>query len=102
MTPDEMTQLLCQRSQLILSSQFGAPQDAAGVVFADVAKRYAHPSRHYHSLTHVRDVLVEVSGLHAWRPEVPTAEVEIAAFLHDVVYDSRAKDNEERSAEYAH
>src|SRR5262245_12574149 len=67
--------------------------------FEDVCRRYAEPGRFYHTLAHVQDVLATVECLG------PNAEdlnaVSLAAWLHDVVYDSRASDNEERSAEHA-
>ena len=65
--------------------------------FADLVARYGEPSRHYHTLDHIRAVLGHVDAL--W-PDAPLA-LELAAWLHDVVYDSRAADNEERSADYA-
>jgi predicted metal-dependent HD superfamily phosphohydrolase len=66
-------------------------------VFADVARRYGEPGRYYHTLAHVAAVLDTVTLL---EPAAPRA-LEVAAFLHDVIYDSRAGDNEERSADYA-
>ena len=67
--------------------------------FEDVCKHYAEPDRHYHTLEHVRQVLetVDVLGSHARNLNA----VKLAAWLHDVIYDSRASDNEERSADYA-
>jgi predicted metal-dependent HD superfamily phosphohydrolase len=71
----------------------------ADETFADVCKHYAKPGRFYHTLDHVENVLesVESLGSHARNLKA----VKLAAWLHDVIYDSRAPDNEERSAEYA-
>jgi predicted metal-dependent HD superfamily phosphohydrolase len=69
----------------------------ADPAFADVAARYGEPGRHYHTLDHVRAVLDRIDAL--W-PDAPPA-LRLAAWMHDVVYDSRAPDNEERSADYA-
>lgn len=71
---------------------------AADALYADVAARYGEPHRAYHTLRHVEHVLTtadELSGGTA------TDAVRWAAWLHDVVYDTHAGDNEERSAEYA-
>jgi predicted metal-dependent HD superfamily phosphohydrolase len=65
--------------------------------FADLAARYGERGRHYHTLDHIRAVLDHIDAL--W-PDAPPA-LRLAAWLHDVVYDSRAADNEERSADYA-
>ena len=71
----------------------------AGRAFEDVCQHYAGPGRFYHTLDHVQDVLGAVEGLshHARNLNAVT----LAAWLHDVIYDSRASDNEERSATYA-
>jgi predicted metal-dependent HD superfamily phosphohydrolase/GrpB-like predicted nucleotidyltransferase (UPF0157 family) len=67
--------------------------------FEEIVEAYSCPGRFYHTLDHVRHVLqeVEVIGSEAKHPNA----VRLAAWLHDVVYDSRASDNEERSAAYA-
>jgi len=67
--------------------------------FEDIANRYAEPGRVYHTLDHVQNVLatVETIGSHARNLDA----VRLAVWLHDVIYDSKASDNEERSADYA-
>jgi predicted metal-dependent HD superfamily phosphohydrolase len=71
----------------------------AGQVFADVSRHYAGPGRWYHTLDHVQSVLETLENLGAYAKK-PHA-VNLAAWLHDVIYDSKASDNEERSADYA-
>jgi predicted metal-dependent HD superfamily phosphohydrolase len=51
------------------------------------------PHRHYHTLNHVKEMLHHYDGAR-W-------EVVAAIWLHDIVYDPRASDNEERSAAQA-
>ena len=53
--------------------------------------RYTEPHRHYHNLSHIRDVLALVEG-------DPAAA---AVWFHDAVYDLRRDDNEEASAKLA-
>jgi predicted metal-dependent HD superfamily phosphohydrolase len=67
--------------------------------FEDISNRYAEPGRFYHTLDHVQHVLdtVETIGSHTRNLNA----VRLAAWLHDVIYDSKASDNEERSAEHA-
>ena len=66
-------------------------------VFADLVSRYGEPERHYHTLDHIRAVLDHID---AHRPNAPAALL-FAAWLHDVIYDPRAADNEARSADFA-
>jgi predicted metal-dependent HD superfamily phosphohydrolase len=82
-----------------LLAPFGAAREDIDRAFDDLAAAYSAAGRHYHTLQHLRHVLDTVAEL---RTEVadPLA-VELAAWFHDVVYDPKASDNEERSAAQA-
>jgi predicted metal-dependent HD superfamily phosphohydrolase len=71
----------------------------AARAFEEVCEQYSEPGRYYHTLDHVRYMLncVDSIGLHARNVNA----VRLATWLHDVIYESRASDNEERSANYA-
>ena len=71
----------------------------ADAMFEDVFKQYAGPGRFYHTLDHIGAVLESVESLGSFARNLNA--VKLAAWLHDVIYDSRASDNEERSAGYA-
>jgi predicted metal-dependent HD superfamily phosphohydrolase len=68
-------------------------------IFHTLAEHYSEPHRAYHTLAHVAKCLWEFDRLRdaAERPD----EVEVALWLHDVVYDPRATDNEAQSAALA-
>jgi predicted metal-dependent HD superfamily phosphohydrolase len=68
-------------------------------VFAALEERYAEAHRAYHTYAHVQAslVLFDEAGHLAAHPD----EVEAALWLHDVIYDPRAADNEEQSARWA-
>lgn len=77
--------------------ELGAPADDA--LFGRLVAAYSEPQRHYHTLQHLRDCLElwqEVRHF-AGRP----AEVELALWFHDAIYDPTRHDNEERSADWA-
>ncbi|MCC9071138.1 hypothetical protein LNQ49_05970 [Flavobacterium sp. F-65] len=60
---------------------------------------YSKKSRHYHNLTHINDMIACYES-YLNDLEFPS-EVLYAIFYHDYVYNSRKKDNELKSAEYA-
>ena len=67
--------------------------------FDEIATAYTGPGRFYHTLDHVLAVLSTVESL---APHAKNLNgVKLAAWLHDVIYDSKASDNEDRSAEFA-
>ncbi|MGH7173725.1 MAG: HD domain-containing protein [Gemmataceae bacterium] len=67
--------------------------------FKEVREHYAGPGRFYHTLDHVQSVLETVDRLGSFGQNLNA--VKLATWLHDVIYDSRASGNEERSADYA-
>lgn len=86
-----------QRLERALGELGGARE--AGELFAELVGRYQEPHRHYHTLEHIDACLQRLDrfGATAQRP----AEVELALWFHDVVYDPRRKDNEAQSAQLA-
>ena len=65
----------------------------------DVVARYSEPHRKYHTMQHLHECFGKLQELRALarKPE----EIELALWFHDAVYDTKRKDNEERSAEWA-
>ena len=79
----------------------GVSEEDAEPMKADVLARYGEPGRAYHNLSHALRVWADVMQ-HAADAGVPdTGAVQMAALLHDVVYDTRRQDNEALSAEFA-
>jgi len=60
---------------------------------------YEQPQRKYHTLQHLNECIALLEP-HLHLAKYP-AEVEIALWFHDAVYDVKAKDNETRSANWA-
>ncbi len=60
---------------------------------------YAEPQRAYHTLDHIRECFehLDAAPVTADRP----SELALALWFHDAIYDTRASDNEEQSAEWA-
>jgi predicted metal-dependent HD superfamily phosphohydrolase len=83
----------------ILLKGWGVSAFEADRKFREISEYYGGPGRYYHNLNHVLDVLKTVESLSSHAKHLHA--VKLAAWLHDVIYDSRASDNEERSAEYA-
>lgn len=64
-----------------------------------IAEEYQAENRSYHNFEHVENLL---SFLNERKQEIRDLDgVKFAAWFHDVVYDTGAKDNEEKSAQYA-
>jgi len=76
-----------------------APSADAGHAYDALVAAYTSPERHYHTLAHVGACLSLFDGARELAGDAD--EVELALWLHDVVYTSRASDNEERSAAWA-
>lgn len=62
-----------------------------------VMSMYNEDTRHYHTLFHIRDMLGVARSLSAHVKDLPA--ILWAVWFHDVVYDAKAGDNEEKSAE---
>jgi predicted metal-dependent HD superfamily phosphohydrolase len=67
--------------------------------FGRLVTAYSEPHRHYHTTSHIEFCLAEFDAV-AGLCDSPD-EVEFGIWLHDVVYDPRASDNEEQSARIA-
>lgn len=63
--------------------------------------RYGEPWRRYHDLRHVWSCLKEYENSESRFDEGDQIDLELAIWLHDVVYDPRRSDNEVKSAEFA-
>jgi predicted metal-dependent HD superfamily phosphohydrolase len=62
---------------------------------------WAEPHRRYHTLQHLAECLTLARDWGAGLPAADQAILTLALWFHDAVYDTRAKDNEYRSAALA-
>lgn len=80
---------------LRLCATLGIAEAAGHRAFDRLAEAYGSSGRAYHTLDHIREVLRTLSSL------TDVSTVLLAAWFHDAICDSRARDNEERSADFA-
>ncbi|MBI2624953.1 MAG: N-methyl-D-aspartate receptor NMDAR2C subunit [Candidatus Nealsonbacteria bacterium] len=78
-----------------LWKRLGARGDASKV-YNDLVARYSEPHRAYHTLEHIGHCLDEFEQVRNLVTNPDT--VELALWYHDTIYDTKAKDSEERSA----
>ena len=95
MNPTPFDWLLAQWHELL--GPFHVPVELCESAFDQICRDYYSLGRYYHTLDHIADVLKTVSQLIDLATD-PVA-VRVAAWYHDCIYDSRASDNEECSAE---
>ena len=68
-------------------------------LYTQLLAAWSEPQRHYHTLQHLAECLTLADSQ---RDEMThPAEVVLALWFHDAVYDVRAHDNEARSAQWA-
>ncbi|WP_233258426.1 hypothetical protein [[Phormidium] sp. ETS-05] len=91
--------LALKSSWITLLQQFQVSPKAGCKLLLDLVQAYSSGNRFYHTLEHVQGVLNSLDSLKHHTENLPA--LQFAAWFHDVIYDTRAKDNEEKSAEYA-
>jgi len=67
-------------------------------VHAQLLSRYSEPHRAYHTLQHLQECLELRRDLAA--PDASAAEIDIALWFHDAIYEPTRSDNEARSADW--
>ena len=93
---DKLFQNWCE-----LLQNFDINQTAVEKTFIQIAEAYSTPNRYYHNLEHIHHVLEVIQTLQSQTEDLETETLQFAAWFHDIVYDSKAKNNEEKSAQYA-
>ena len=68
-------------------------------LWQDIVTRYGEPQRAYHTLNHIKQLLVQFDSVkhHLAEPHI----IALALYYHDVIYDPTRSDNELKSAEFA-
>jgi predicted metal-dependent HD superfamily phosphohydrolase len=80
-----------------LCRQCTFPADWSTEVGRKLQTLYSAPERYYHTSTHIETML---KWLDVFEPgQLPS--LRLATYFHDAIYDTRATDNEEKSAELA-
>lgn len=98
MDEDELHRELKER-WLRLAVRYGAHHTVVEKLYDTIARAYSEPWRRYHTLRHIGSMLDFIAA-HGAFAEDRTA-LDFAAWFHDIIYDTRRSDNEERSADFA-
>jgi len=75
------------------------PETQVEQIFNYLKRQYRLPTRHYHNLNHISDILQKFKSANS-EVENP-AIIEFAIWFHDVIYNPLSKKNEFKSAERA-
>lgn len=82
---------------LRLMASLGFPEEEHS--YAELVSAYSEKHRHYHTVEHIDHCLRELDSAIELANE--PAEVELALWFHDAVYNPNRSDNEQKSAEWA-
>ena len=74
-------------------------QSSPDQIFEQLQAHYTELHRAYHNLDHIADCLAQFDQARHLAQQ--SDELELALWLHDIIYDTHASDNEEKSAVWA-
>ena len=75
-----------------LCQNFTTNNKQVEALWSEISISYSNKGRYYHSLAHLRNIYNEL------KPFKLTPAVEFSIFYHDIVYNTKERDNEEKSA----
>ena len=73
--------------------------DLVNELWAEIEKEYSTPKRHYHNLTHLKYIIDRAEKYREKLTDPDT--VLFSIFYHDIVYNTKRQDNEQKSADIA-
>lgn len=80
-----------------LCSHFNQDKMLIENFWVEIEKKYAEKGRHYHNLTHLENMFLELV-----KDRIENfSNISFSVFYHDVIYDASSKLNEEKSVEFA-
>lgn len=97
--PTDDDRAFLYREWLELATRHEPAQERAARLYSLVAECYSEEDRFYHNLRHVAELLRLLADFECRAGDYDA--MRFAGWFHDVVYDTRRGDNEERSAEFA-
>jgi len=84
---------------IVLLSQFTSNEELITSSWQEIYEQYTQKNRAYHNLTHIHSMLQEAQQHEALLEDKEV--VHFSIWLHDIIYNSLKKDNEQQSAEVA-
>ena len=84
-----------------LLAWLGISEFEARMMRGEILTQYGQAGRAYHNLSHALRVLGDVKKFAHWWGVEDYGATQMAALLHDVVYDTHSRENEAQSAEFA-
>ena len=82
-----------------LTSRYTDHTELMDELWTEIEKRYSEKKRYYHNLTHLEYMLEK--AMHYKDRLTDTDTVLFSIFYHDIIYNIRRKDNEQKSADFA-
>lgn len=87
---------MLQQTFIELVNNYTHDTNLAGVLWEEVTREYSHKKRHYHTLQHLENLLIQLKAvqthIHNWNTVLFTL------FYHDIIYKAHRTNNEEQSA----
>lgn len=80
-------------------SSYTATPGEKDILWKEIETRYAEKSRHYHTLTHIESLMLELIPVKGSFTSWPV--VVFATVYHDIIYKASKSNNEEKSADFA-
>jgi len=82
-----------------LASRYASDPSAIEILFNSIVEHYSAKNRAYHNLSHIQSLLSLSESL---PDKIQNRDaLYFAIWFHDVIYDTKRSDNEEKSAEFA-
>jgi predicted metal-dependent HD superfamily phosphohydrolase len=79
--------------------RYSSHKDLAETYWSEIEKHYNQKGRHYHTLRHLENLLIQLESVKEKIQDWDTTLFTL--YYHDIIYKATRKDNEEKSAELA-